>query len=213
MAEEKRSEQVVELVGALSRFFRISLSKGKDWITIGEEIQHIESYLAIQKIRYQDILDYSISMPEEGLSGHMLKLMLQPLVENALYHGIKNKRGGGMIRISGRMLDDQHLRIEVADNGIGIPPDRLALIQALLEGKEKHVLLGETGYGLNNVNQRLWLYYGQAYGLSIASEYRVGTTVSLVIPQRLRERRKSRRFELASREANPPAGGPAAPRT
>ncbi len=106
MVESKRTAQVVELVRALSRFFRISLSKGEDWITVGEEFEHVSSYLAIQKIRYRDILDYQIDVDEAILSATILKLTLQPLVENALYHGIKNKRNGGVIRVRGRCDGD-----------------------------------------------------------------------------------------------------------
>jgi two-component system sensor histidine kinase YesM len=92
MAEAKKTDQVIEIVRALSSFFRIALSKGKDWISIRQEIEHVSSYLAIQKMRYRDILDYKIEVDEDLLDGTILKLTLQPLVENALYHGIKNKR-------------------------------------------------------------------------------------------------------------------------
>ena len=112
MAEANRPAQVVELVRALSRFFRITLSKGKDWITVREEIEHISSYLTIQKIRYRDILDYVIDIEPEVLEATMLKLTLQPLVENALYHGIKNKRSGGVISVRGRRWDANRLLVE-----------------------------------------------------------------------------------------------------
>jgi two-component system sensor histidine kinase YesM len=183
MAEAKRTDQVVDLVAALSRFFRITLSKGKDWITVRDEITHIESYLAIQKMRYRDILDYQIDLPDDMRSGEMLKLTLQPLVENALYHGIKNKRSGGVIVVRGRWLDGDLLRIEVEDNGIGMTQERLAQIRALLEADPGAELDGEDGYGVSNVNQRIKLYYGHDYGLAIESEYGQGTRVSLVIPR------------------------------
>jgi two-component system sensor histidine kinase YesM len=183
MAEAKRTDQVVDLVAALSRFFRITLSKGKDWITVRDEIAHIESYLAIQKMRYRDILDYRIDMPDDMRSGEMLKLTLQPLVENALYHGIKNKRAGGVIVVRGRWLDGDLLQIAVEDDGIGMPPERLAQIQALLRAEPGAELDGEDGYGITNVNQRIKLYYGPDYGLAIESEYRHGTRVSLIIPR------------------------------
>ncbi|KPL90220.1 hypothetical protein SE18_08205 [Herpetosiphon geysericola] len=187
MAESKRTAQIVELVSALSRFFRITLSKGRDWITVRDEIAHIESYLAIQKIRYRDILDYQIDIPEETRSGEMLKLTLQPLVENALYHGIKNKRNGGTIVVRGRWLADDRLQIEVADNGIGMTPERLAQIRELLAAGNLWVAgampIVEDGYGISNVNQRIKLYYGPEYGLAIESTYGRGTCVSLIIPQ------------------------------
>ena len=182
MAEAKRSDQVVELVRVLSRFFRITLSKGKDWITIRDEVEHIESYLAIQKMRYRDILDYRIDMPNDLCDGQMLKLTLQPLVENALYHGIKNKRNGGMIVVRGRRLDGNLLQIQIEDNGIGMMQEQLAQTRALLNTPFDNAVIGENGYGINNVNQRIKLYYGQQYGLAIESKYRHGTCVSLVIP-------------------------------
>ncbi|CAG0958462.1 partial two-component system, sensor histidine kinase YesM, partial [Anaerolineae bacterium] len=102
MAEAQKTDQVVELVGALSSFFRISLSKGRDWITIGEELERTRSYLTIQRMRYRDILDFRIEADEQVLNNTILKLILQPLVENALYHGIKTKRGGGTIVVRAR---------------------------------------------------------------------------------------------------------------
>jgi two-component system sensor histidine kinase YesM len=182
MAEAKKIEQVVELVSVLSRFFRITLSKGKDWITVREEIEHVESYLAIQKVRYRDILDYRIEVPDNLRDGEILKLTLQPLVENALYHGIKNKRNGGTIIVRAQQLDDDRLQIQIKDNGIGMTQERLAQIQALLEGDSGDEVISESGYGVNNVNQRIKLYYGKAYGLTIESEYMHGACVSVVIP-------------------------------
>ena len=95
LAEAGRKDEVVMMVTALSDFFRTTLSKGRDYITVKEEEAHIRSYLKIQQFRYQDILEYSIHIPEELYAYQILKLTLQPLVENALYHGIKNKRGTG----------------------------------------------------------------------------------------------------------------------
>lgn len=182
MAEARRMDQVVELVRVLSRFFRITLSKGKDWITMRDEIEHVESYLAIQKMRYRDILDYRIDIPADMRDGQMLKLTLQPLVENALYHGIKNKRSGGTITVRGSRLPGDLLQIQVEDNGAGIAPERLNEIRALLASDTGDTVVGEGGYGISNVNQRIKLYYGEEYGLSIDSEYRHGTRVTLVIP-------------------------------
>jgi two-component system sensor histidine kinase YesM len=182
MAEANRTAQVVDLVRALSRFFRTTLSKGKDWITVREEIDHVASYLAIQKMRYRDILDYAIDMPDDVYDGRMLKLTLQPLVENALYHGIKNKRSGGSITVRGRALAGGRLLLEVEDNGIGITREKLALLRAQLDGGLGAATASEIGYGLNNVNQRIKLYYGQEYGLAIESEHLHGTRVSLLIP-------------------------------
>jgi two-component system sensor histidine kinase YesM len=149
---------------------------------VGEEIEHIESYLAIQKIRYRDILDYRIDIPDTLRGSQMLKLTLQPLVENALYHGIKNKRSGGAIVVRGRQLPGGLLQIQVEDNGIGMGAERLAQIRAQLERSADDEVVAEGGYGVSNVNQRIRLYYGPEYGLSIASEHQRGTRVSLIIP-------------------------------
>jgi two-component system sensor histidine kinase YesM len=184
MAESKKTDQVVRMVTALSSFFRISLSKGMDWITIGEELERIRSYLTIQKMRYRDILDFTIEM-EEGVSEHtVLKLILQPLVENALYHGIKNKRRGGTIVVRASRKGREEIQLEVEDNGIGFTPEKLAQLRAELEDDSGDIKL-ESGFGIGNVNRRIRLYYGKPYGLSVESEYSTGTRVTLVIPAKM----------------------------
>lgn len=181
MAEAQQTAQVVQLVSALSSFFRISLSKGRDWITIGEEIERTRSYLTIQKMRYRDILDYRIEVDEAVLGNTVLKLILQPLVENALYHGIKNKRSGGVIDVRARQRGDGQIVLEVEDNGVGFTPERLAHVRAQINDDSDEIRL-ESGFGIDNVNKRIQLYYGRQYGLSIESERQVGTRVTLVIP-------------------------------
>jgi two-component system sensor histidine kinase YesM len=183
MAEAKQNDQVIEIVSALSRFFRISLSRGKDWITVEEEIERTRSYLTIQKIRYRDIPDYTIEVDESVLNGTTIKLILQPLVENALYHGIKNKRGGGTINVRANKKDDVTIQFEVEDNGIGMTGYKLEKIQANLNGNADNINLeAENGFGLENVNQRVKLYYGKEYGLSIDSQCNEGTRITLIIP-------------------------------
>jgi two-component system sensor histidine kinase YesM len=184
MAEGNRTHQVVELVRALSRFFRITLSKGKDWITLREEFEHVGSYLAIQKMRYHDILDYRLELADDLQDGNILKLTLQPLVENALYHGIKNKRNGGTIIVRGQRTGHAHILIEVEDQGLGIPLEKLAQLQIALTSEAGAFEMKEAGFGIANVNQRLKLYYGPTHGLSIESQYLTGTRVSFVIPFR-----------------------------
>jgi two-component system, sensor histidine kinase YesM len=182
MAEANKSEQVIEIVKALSSFFRITLSKGKDWISVKDEIEHINSYLTIQKIRYRDILDFKIDISEEILDCKILKLTLQPIVENALYHGIKNKRGRGLITIKGGIMDRDRLLFEIVDNGVGITEERLKEISSELESGINDFVLKESGFGINNVQKRTQLYYGKQFGLTIESEFQVGTHVSLIIP-------------------------------
>jgi len=181
MAEAKKNEQVIEIVSALSSFFRISLSKGRDWITIGEEIERTKSYLTIQKMRYRDILDYEVQADESVAKYTILKLILQPLVENALYHGIKNKRQGGTIIVRAKPKNETEVQLEVEDNGIGFTPDKLAQLQDELEDDSGDIKL-ESGFGLGNVNKRIRLYYGKQYGVSVISEYHTGTCVTLIIP-------------------------------
>ncbi|MEP7136767.1 MAG: sensor histidine kinase [Chloroflexota bacterium] len=184
MAESKKTDQVVKIVTALSNFFRISLSKGMDWITIGEEVERIKSYLTIQKMRYRDILDFKIEVDQNVVENTILKLILQPLVENALYHGIKNKRQGGTISVRARRKSEDEVLLEVADDGIGFTPEKLARLRAELNDDSGDIKM-ESGYGIGNVNKRIRLYYGKQYGLSIQSEYNTGTCVTLVIPAKM----------------------------
>jgi two-component system sensor histidine kinase YesM len=188
MAEANRNADVIEVVRALSSFFRLSLSKGRDWITIGEELERTRSYLTIQKMRYTDILDYRIEADPAVLECTVLKLSLQPLVENALYHGIKNKRQGGTITVRARPRGPDEVLLQVEDDGIGLTPARLAQVQAALDDDSDEIR-SERGFGIDNVNKRIRLYYGKGYGLSIASEYMAGACVSLVIPAQRDERR------------------------
>jgi two-component system sensor histidine kinase YesM len=184
MAESKKTDQVVKIVSALSKFFRISLSKGMDWITIGEEVERIKSYLTIQKMRYRDILDYKIEVDENVAENTILKLILQPLVENALYHGIKNKRQKGMIIVRARRKSENEILLEVEDDGIGFTSEKLAQLRAELDDDSGDIKL-ESGFGIGNVNKRIRLYYGKPYGLSVQSEYTTGTCVTLVIPAKM----------------------------
>jgi two-component system, sensor histidine kinase YesM len=186
MAEAKKTDQVVRIVSALSSFFRISLSKGMDWITIGEEVERTRSYLTIQKMRYRDILDFKIEVEDEVTENTILKLILQPLVENALYHGIKNKRQGGTIIVRARKKNQEEIILHVEDNGIGFTPEKLAQLRAELEDDSGDIML-ESGFGIGNVNKRIRLYYGKPYGLTVESEYNSGTCVTLIIPAKTGE--------------------------
>jgi two-component system sensor histidine kinase YesM len=135
-------------------------------------------------MRYRDILDYKIEV-EQGVSENtILKLILQPLVENALYHGIKNKRQGGTISVRARRNGNDEILLQVEDNGIGFTSEKLAQLRAELEDDSGDIRL-ESGFGIGNVNRRIRLYYGKPYGLSVESEYTSGTCVSLVIPAKM----------------------------
>ena len=184
-AEAGEQEEVIQLTRALSDFFRISLSSGADWIPISQEKKHIAGYLSIQKTRYRDILDYEIDIPEEMDAFYILKLLLQPLVENALYHGIKYRRGGGKIRVSGEMAGGM-LRFTVSDTGKGMDEETLKALRARMAEKQMAKMPGVHGFGLVNVNLRLRLYYSLPEGLEIESGPE-GTRVSFRVPCRTRE--------------------------
>ena len=180
LAESGRTEQVVEITKAFSNFFRISLSKGHDWIPIEQEFEHVKSYLTVQKIRYRDILNYTVNFDECLLGTKVLKLTLQPLVENAIYHGIKNKRGRGTLTVSAHAVGNEIL-FSVQDNGKGFTEERLKQVQEELHTKQQADEL-KVVYGLYNVNKRLNLYYDNSVNLEIQSELDKGTIVSFKIP-------------------------------
>jgi len=178
LAEAGEQKKVVSMVRSLSEFFRTSLNRGKDIITVKEELQHVRSYLEIQQMRYQDILNYQIDVPTE-LENYMIpKITIQPLVENALYHGIKNKRGVGNIKIRGKKQEERFL-IEIEDDGIGISKERLWQVE---DGIQKKVLTGKDIYGLYNVNERIRLNFGEKYGINLSSAYGEGTMVRVLLP-------------------------------
>lgn len=181
MAEGGNNRQVVEMTTDLSDFFRTVLSGGKDFITIGEEETHIRSYLKIQKIRYEDILDYEISIEPALRERIVLKMILQPIVENALYHGIKNKRGGGRIVIRG-YEEGEGVAFEIQDNGIGMDGRALRALQNKLVGMGGGVEAPKKGgFGLKNVAQRIRMYYGPGSEITAESERGVGTCIRVFL--------------------------------
>ncbi len=179
LAEAQRTDEVIHITRAMSDFFRISLSQGRDFIPLSEEIKHLQGYLTIQKVRYRDILDYEIDIPAELNNWQILKLLLQPLVENAIYHGIKHRRGRGFVRVSGQEKDGR-LYLAVQDNGAGMTAERLAEVRLNLRS-DAPTEGGHGSYGLFNVNKRIQLYYNQPEGVTIESGDS-GTTVSFSVP-------------------------------
>jgi two-component system, sensor histidine kinase YesM len=179
MAQERNADDIVIMVMALTNLFRVGLSKGKEAISVKEEIEHIQSYLFIQKARYESKIQYEIDVESEMLQETVLKLTLQPLVENAIYHGIKARRGEGLIKIKVHKVQEA-LCLSVVDNGVGIPPDRLAQLQEILAvGRSSKELLG---YGLFNVHERIRLVYGEKYGVKLYSTMGEGTRVEVWYP-------------------------------
>ena len=178
MCERGKNEDAIKMVGALARLFRISISRGHELITIKEEIQHAESYLVIQSYRYKDQFSYRFDV-QEGLEGYLCnKITIQPLIENAIYHGIDRMVDVGRIDITVKEADDnpQDILIVVSDNGVGMTEEQCRKILQ----KDRS---DSGGIGVKNVNDRLVIYFGEDYGLTIQSELDVGTTVTVRIPK------------------------------
>jgi len=182
MARKKGADDVAEVVNSLSRLFRIGLSKGKDMIQLNEEIEHIHSYLKIQSARYKNKLNYSIQVDPEIEKASVIKLVLQPIVENAIYHGIKERRGPGNISINA-MEQNGNIIIKVLDDGVGIPMERLDLLRENLAA-DFHATdeTKKIGYGVMNVQARIKLTFGDPYGIHVESEVSKGTIVTILLP-------------------------------
>ncbi len=178
LIEGDQADEAVGMVVTLSNFFRLVLSRGREFISLREEEQHIRSYLEIQEVRYHDILEYDIQIDPALYDYQILKLTLQPLVENALYHGIKYKRAKGCIRVRGEKAGEV-LRLTVGDNGVGMDESDLEQLRREIGRPCRET---EKGFGLANVNERIHMYFGPEYGMDIRSEKGGGTVVTLTIP-------------------------------
>lgn len=177
MAEQKQHEEVVRMTSALAKLFRASIAKDQELVPIRVEADHITNYLLIQKMRYQDKLDYTIEFEEAILPYKTLKILLQPFVENAIYHGIRNKPDIGLIAIRG-FEENGRVVFEVKDDGLGMTPEQLARIWSPDEEDTRR-----NGIGIHNVNERIHLHFGRDYGVRIRSEPDAGTCVTITIPK------------------------------
>ena len=175
MCEQGRNADAVKMVHALARLFRISISKGHELIPIAKEIEHAESYLQIQKYRYKNQFTYQFDVDPECLGYYCNKITLQPIIENAINHGLDLLVDEGRITVQVRQ-DGEDIVFTVQDNGVGMSDE---LIRSILErGPEDR-----TGIGIRNVNDRLKIYFGKQYGLHITSEPDVGTCVEIRMPK------------------------------
>ena len=175
MAESGQTKETSDMVASLGKLLRISLSQGENLIPLRKELEHAENYLTIQKFRYKDQFTYSIDVEEHLLDYLTVKIIIQPFLENALYHGIEYMVDQGHISI--RVFEEnEKISIEIVDDGVGMSPERLAQIQKLKESKE-------TGIGIRNVHQRIQVYFGKEYGVFINSELDEGTTILIRIPK------------------------------
>lgn len=183
MIENERYQGAVTMVTALARLFRISLSKGKNIITIADELEHVRNYLTIQKIRYKNKFSYEIKADPTVLECATIKLIVQPLVENAIYHGMEFMGGDGEILIEAYRKDGD-LWIDITDNGLGMPQEQA---ESLISGEITKKRTKGSGIGLKNVQERIQLYFGMEYGLSVYSEPDEGTTARIHLPAKTLE--------------------------
>ena len=178
MIENEKKQDAVKVVTALARFFRISLSRGKSIIPVKDELEHVRNYLMIQQMRFKNKFTYQIQADEQVLSLASLKLMLQPLVENAIYHGMEFMDGDGEIVVK-VCRQQESLLFMIQDNGLGMTKEQ---VQGLLTEKNHSSSRRGSGIGVKNVNERIRLYFGEEYGLSIQSEPDEGTVVKICLP-------------------------------
>ena len=178
MAEGKMNEEVVLMTASLARLLRQSISIENELVTIGQEVEYVRSYLTIQKMRYKDKLEFEINVDPRITHAQIIRLVLQPIVENAIYHGLKYKESKGMLKVHGYELGERII-IDITDDGVGMDEETLKHIY------DKHkVNYHSNGVGVYNVQQRLVLYYGKEYGIIYHSEKGKGTTATVVIPKK-----------------------------
>ncbi|KAA1187351.1 sensor histidine kinase [Paenibacillus sp. B2(2019)] len=188
IAEIEEVESIAVMTKALGDMFRYSIKTDSELVFARDEIQHVDNYMAIQQIRYGSKICFVKEMEDSVLEAKILKLILQPLVENAVYHGLENKRGNGMLLLKGYLEPDtKRIIFEIQDDGIGIPEARLKEIQTLLDQPPEFMGLGHRSrqsIGIKNVHSRIALYYGSDFGLTLSSEPTLGTTITLTLPSK-----------------------------
>ena len=179
LARRNKDAQVADIVTNLSRLFRLGLHQGRECVTVRDELSHVTYYLKIQKIRFEEYLDWKIEAPPEVLDYKTMKFILQPIVENAINHGIRAKGVPGYVGVSVRETEEDII-FTVSDTGNGMSPDAVEILRERIDRKTIDEQQ-EQGFGLWNVNQRVKLYYGEAYGITIESVREKGTNVSVRI--------------------------------
>ncbi len=181
LLEQDRNDDAMNLIDSLGKFFRTSLSHGREVVTVREEMNHIRSYLEIQQFRFSYRFDYLFEVDDAIYGYKTIKLILQPLVENSIYHGVRSLEKKGLIVIKG-YLENEKVIFEILDNGDGLNDESIAHINRILSGEE--AITNENQYfGIRNVNDRIKLNFGPEYGLKYESRVSVGTKVVVSIPQ------------------------------
>ncbi|WP_409341815.1 sensor histidine kinase [Paenibacillus sp. MBLB4367] len=204
MARIHKLDDISRTAVSLGELLRFSIRKGNHFITIGEDMQQIHNYLVIQKMRYRDKFEVIVNIDPEIERYYTLKLLLQPLVENAITHGLETKRGKGTLRISGRMAEER-VRFEIIDDGAGMPPE---VLHGMKLGRYASTSERTTGIGLENLHRRLQLYYGKDFVFDIDSVTGHGTSVVLEIPALTQA--EAMRLEGGAEGAEPSASEPQA---
>lgn len=176
LIKTNQPDAAYHMIHSIGMFYRTALSNGKVLISISEELMNVRSYIDIQSMRYDDQIRYEINVDDAILNRNIVKFTLQPLIENAIYHGVKPLDDTGVIIISGGAADGI-VRLTVQDNGVGMDPQQA---EALLS---ENAQIQKTSFGLTNIDRRLKLYFGAEYGLSIQSEIGKGTTVIISLPE------------------------------
>ena len=180
----ERTQDIPKAISALSSIFRYSI-KGDDIVEVQKELACVDKYLQIMKLRFEDRFTFRVEMDEEILSCCMPRFLLQPLVENAVFHGLEPKQGPGLLELKGTLLDGNNIQFTCSDNGIGMNSEKLITLQKQLEtiGKQEHPAIKiKQNVGLYNVHLRLRILYGSPYGLSIDSSLQKGTVARIVFP-------------------------------
>lgn len=177
LIEIGKNEQAEQMVTSLSSYFRSFLSDGKDIVSVAEEKQHIQSYLEIQQVRYRDIMEYEIDIDPSIQDTKLPKMTLQPLVENAIYHGLKPKRGKGKITVTGTREGDKIL-LRVTDTGLGMNEEELESLRSRISMEDS------TSFGLTSSYKRLKILYGDDCKFVIDSKSQEGTSISIEIPRK-----------------------------
>lgn len=178
MVEGERNDEAVFMISQLARLFRISLSKGRTIISIRDELVHAQSYMNIQKIRYKNAFAVTFNVDENIQNCCIVKLVIQPILENAINYGLSGMDEDKEIKVEGRRAEGKII-ISVSDNGIGMPEETVRLVLTDSQRVHKH----GSGVGLVNVHRRIQLLFGREYGLVVESEPDEGTTVSIVLPE------------------------------
>ncbi|WP_310832048.1 sensor histidine kinase [Paenibacillus pedocola] len=188
IAEIEEVDSIAVMTKSLGDMFRYSIKTDSELVPARDELQHVDNYMSIQQIRYGSKIRYVKEIETAVLEAKILKLILQPLVENAVYHGLENKKGSGLLLLKGFLEPDTgRIIFEIHDDGIGISAERLREIQGLLEQPPEFLGLGHRSrqsIGIKNVHSRVALYYGSDFGLAIASEPDTGTTITLTLPSK-----------------------------